>query len=190
MVQFSGSIPSPLQIAESTGDEATCIYITREKNTITASVFRLLDEHVDTAELPEQLSEKTNTSSNAEDTTAVKCPLRDHVINVEDVKTTMTIRGVRNRSPDEFGSFTKAPGDFHTEGYIMQCVARIMGPGGFYYVGRQVLNRVKVTPRSFNDIFNHGNFQRNFNAIEDFFWGVMTACVKEFQSSDFFHHII
>ena len=38
--------------------------------------------------------EKTNNSSNAEDTTAVKCPLRDHVINVGDVKTTMTIRGL------------------------------------------------------------------------------------------------
>ena len=183
---FPGNIPSPLQIAESIKDESiyNCIIEhIQEKNTITASVFELLDEHVDTAE---QLSEQANTSSNAEDTTAAKRPLRDHVITVGDVKTTMTIRGVRNRSPDEFGSFTEAPGDFHTQGYIMQCIARIMGPGGFYYVARQVLNRLKVTPKSFEDIFNHGNFQRNFNAIEDFFWGVMVACVKEFQSSAFF----
>ena len=98
----------------------------------------------------------------------------------------MTIRGVRNRSPDEFGSFTEAPGDFHTQGYIMQCIARIMGPGGFYYVARQVLNRVKVTPKSFDDIFNHGNFQRNFNAIEDFFLGSYGSMCKGISFIGFF----
>lgn len=58
---FSSSIPSPLQIAESIKDEAICNYIIeriRENNTITASVFQLLDEPVDT---PEQLSEQANT---------------------------------------------------------------------------------------------------------------------------------
>ena len=40
--------------------------------------------------------------------------------------------------------------------------------------------------KSSNDIFNHSNFQRYFKAIKDFFLGVMVACVKEFQSSDFF----
>ncbi|CAB4003461.1 Hypothetical predicted protein [Paramuricea clavata] len=131
------------QIAESIKDESiyNCIIEhIQEKNTITASVFELLDEHVDTAE---QLSEHANTSSNAEDTTAAKRPLRDHVITVGDVKTTMTIRGAS---------------------------------------AKQIESNTEIVRRH----FNHGNFQRNFNAIEDFFWGVMVACVKEFQSSTFF----
>ena len=111
---------------------------------------------------------------------------RERVITVGDVKTTMTIRGVHNRSPDEFGAFSETPGHFHTQGYIMQCIAKIMGPGGFYHVARQVLGRIKVTPDSFADIFKEGNFQRNFNAITDFYWGVMIACVVEFHASDDF----
>jgi hypothetical protein len=86
-------MPSPLQIAESIQDESiyNCIIEhIHEKNAITAYIFQLLDEHVDTAE---QLPEQANTSSNAEDTTAAKHPLKDHVITVGDVKTTMTIGG-------------------------------------------------------------------------------------------------
>lgn len=150
-------------------------------------VFQLLEEHSvkETDPSTEQMEIQVNTSSQTESATTAK-HAREQVITVGDVKTTMTIRGVRNRSPDEFGAFTETPGDFHAQGYVMQCIARIMGPGGFYHVARQMLDRVKVTPNSFVDIFKEGNFQRNFNAITDFYWGVMIAGVKEFQSSDNF----
>lgn len=98
------------------------------------NILSLLDEH--------KISRKEDTQG---DTAEKDAPAsranryKDFVITVGDVKTTMNIRGVRNRSPDEFGSFTEAPGDFHAQGYIMQCIAKIMGPGGLYYVMRQLL---------------------------------------------------
>ena len=59
-----------------------------------------------------ELQVKTST-----ETESVK-KMRERVITVGNVKTTMIIRGVRNRSPDEFGAFSETPGDFHTQGYI------------------------------------------------------------------------
>lgn len=113
------------------------------------------DTEMHTEEMELQVKTSTETES-------VK-KTRERVITVGDAKTTTTIRGVRNRSPDESPG---TPGDFHTQGYIIQCIAKIMGPGGFYHVARQVLGRIKVTPNSFADIFKEGNFQRNFNAIQ------------------------
>ena len=175
---FPGNIPAPIQFAKLIGNESICnLLMVKESETeaMKTSVFLLLDDNNEV----EMQHEAALTSPGTEKSTG-----REKVITVGDVKTTMTIRGVRNRSPDEFGAFTETPGDFHTQGYIMQCIARIIGPGGFYYVAKQVLNRVKVTPNSFVGIFKEGNFQRNFNALTDFYWGVMMACVKEFQSSD------
>ena len=37
-----------------------------------------------------------------------------------DVKTTTTTPGLRNRCPDEFGSFSETPRDFPTIGYCME----------------------------------------------------------------------
>lgn len=48
---------------------------------------------------------------------------------------------MRNRAPDEFSVFTEEPGDFHTKDYLMQCCGNILGPGGFYYVAKQLLGR-------------------------------------------------
>ena len=42
-------------------------------------------------------------------------------LTVGDAKSTSTLRGVRNRAPDEFGCFHDVPGDFHTQGYVMEC---------------------------------------------------------------------
>ena len=100
---------------------------------------------------------------------------------------TCTLRGVRNRAPDEFGLFREVPGDFHTQGYVMQeCLSRICGPGGFYYTIRQLLGRLKLTPKSFVDVFKEGNYERNKDALNDYFWGLCIAAVLSFVSSDFF----
>ncbi|CAB4016706.1 Hypothetical predicted protein [Paramuricea clavata] len=67
-------------------------------------------------------------------------------LTVGDAKSASTLRGVRNRAPDEFGSFKEVPGDFHTQACVMECLSFISRPGGFFYTIRQVL---KVTPKSF-----------------------------------------
>ena len=106
-------------------------------------------------------------------------------ITVGDAKSTSTLRGVRSRAPDEFGSFKEVPGDFHTQGYVMECLSRISGPGGFYYTIRQLLGRLKVTPKSFGvTLFKEGNYERNMDALNDYFWGLCIAAVASFRSSD------
>ena len=59
---------------------------------------------------------------------------RDSVIAVGDMKTITTTYGVRNRCPDEFGSFSETPGDFHTIGYSMEVTSRLYESSGFFYV--------------------------------------------------------
>ncbi|CAB3977430.1 Hypothetical predicted protein [Paramuricea clavata] len=113
--------------------------------------------------------------------------VRSHFnLTVGDAKSTSTLRGVRNRAPDEFGSFKEIPGDFHTQAYVMECLSRISGPGGFFYTIRQVLGRLKVTPKSFVDIFKEGNYERNMDALNNYFWGLCFAAVISFVSSDSF----
>ena len=54
----------------------------------------------------------------------------------------------------------------------MECLSRIRGSGGFFYTIRQVLGRLKVTPTSFIEIFKVGNYERNVDALNDYFWGL------------------
>ena len=50
-------------------------------------------------------------------------------LTVGDVKSTSTLRGVRNRAPNEFGSFKEVPGDFHTQAYVMNAFLVSAGLG-------------------------------------------------------------
>lgn len=61
----------------------------------------------------------------------------------------------------------------------MQCCGKILGPGGFYYVAKQLLGR-QVTSKSFQKIFKDGNLERCQDALKDFAWGLAIAAVKEF----------
>ncbi len=104
---------------------------------------------------------------------------RDRIITIGDVKTTVTTRGLKNRSPDEFGIFEETPGDFHALAYVMECIAKIFGPGGFYYIARHILGRLKVTPTSFENMFKEENYERNYEALINFYWGLGLALVKK-----------
>ena len=88
--------------------------------------------------------------------------VRKKVITFGDQKACSNVRSIRNRAPDEFSTFMEKPGDFHTEGYLAQCCGKILGPGGFYYVMRQLLGRHQVTSKSFQKIFK-GNLERNID---------------------------
>ena len=111
---------------------------------------------------------------------------RDRVIAVGDVKTTTTTRGLRNRCPDKFGSFSETPGDFHTIGYCMEIISRLYGSGGFFYVIRHILNRSKITTEAFDKIFKEEHYERCFESLNDFFWGLALAMVKSFEDSVYF----
>ena len=68
----------------------------------------------------------------------------------------------------------------------MECLAKIFGTAGFYYTSRQVLRRLKVTSNSFENMFKEENYERNYEALVDFYWGVGLAMVKQFEQSIFF----
>ena len=173
---FQGSIPSPVEMARAIGN---------------SDVIKILElqinyeyetwEHVERQLGVREVSNSTNlfrgtTEDIPESPTGKKEEEIRSTFNltVGDAKSTSTLRGVRNRAPDEFGCFRDVPGDFHTQGYVMECLARISGPGGFYYVMRQLLGRLKITPKSFVDIFKEGNYEPNMDALNSL--GSLYSC--------------
>ena len=62
----------------------------------------------------------------------------------------------------------------------------MLGPGGFYYVVRQMLGRKQVTSKSSRKIFKEGNLERCIDALKDFTWGLAIAVVKEFENLAYF----
>ena len=50
----------------------------------------------------------------------------DRILTIGDVKTTITIRGLKNHSPDKFGIFEETPGDFYALAYFRECLAKIL----------------------------------------------------------------
>ena len=64
----------------------------------------------------------------------------------------------------------------------MECLAKIFGTGGFYYIIRQILGLLKVTPNSFENMFK----EENYESLIDFYWGLGLALVKKFEQSDSF----
>ncbi|CAB3988923.1 D Chain D, consensus ankyrin repeat [Paramuricea clavata] len=162
---FQGNIPSPLQIA-----------------------MQIRNHEIDNTNSGKSVIIRNECDENsARGTWLVERTVVFGAVNrLGDVKSASTLRGVRNRAPDEFGSFKEVPGDFHTQAYVMECLSRISGPRGFFYTIRQVLGRLKVTPKSFVDIFKEGNYERNMDALNDYFWGLCFAAVISFVSSDLF----
>ncbi|CAB4013605.1 Hypothetical predicted protein [Paramuricea clavata] len=57
---------------------------------------------------------------------------------------------------------------------------------GFFYTLTQLLGQLKVTPKSFIDTFKEGNYERNMDALNDYFWGLCIASVASFRLSGFF----
>ena len=177
---FCGMLPSPKEMAEAMESEELMDYF-REK---------LRDEKEQLCNILRQLgleNQSLDAEVNMDDDSGHESKLNGRQCTlIADCKSCINVRGTRNRSPDEFENFQEVPGDFHTQGYIMECIARFAGPTGFYFICQQVLNRKRVTPKSFQKIFNEGNYQRNFNALVDVYWGTGIAAVKEFEASELF----
>ena len=182
---FRGLMPSPLQMAIKIGKQSIVDLIMRQQEFL-ESIQEKVQQSIS---LPEwESTNSTNENINDPDAESFEntVDMRKHCITVGDNKTTSNIRSVVQRAPQEYGSFTACPGGFHTTAYVMECVARQIGPGGFYYVIRMLLNRVKVTPSSFKNMFKEGNFQRNFDVLNDYYWGTLVAMVKKFAESEDF----
>ncbi len=195
---FPGHLPTPMEICEKLQHSElmailTNVYQQDEMQSIAhAMEFLNTEEHGcglvenDCETVEPSCSGQTEPSLSDSDESKTSSNARDKMITVGDVKTTVTTRGLKNRSPDEFGSFEETPGDFHAIAYVMECLAKIFGTAGFYYTARQVLGRLKVTPNSFENMFKEENYERNCEALVDFYWGVGLAMVKQFEQSIFF----
>ena len=192
---FPGNIPSPLQAALQQDTPWEIVKLLQDKSTEIKSQTALLAHEILTG--TEGMNADTNNTlnhnsvignPNQETNNSVRnlVGARDRVIAVGDVKTTTTTRGLRNRCPDEFGSFSETPGDFHTIGYCMEIISRLYGSGGFFYVIRHILNRSKITTEAFDKIFKEEHYERCFESLNDFFWGLALAMVKSFEDSVYF----
>lgn len=188
---FPGHLPTPMEICEKLQHSElmeiiTNVYKQDEMQSLAHAVeFLNTEEHacglVDYDTFSGQTEASSSDSGESKTSTS-----RDNIITIGDVKTTVTTRGLKNRSPDEFGIFEETPGDFHALAYVMECLAKIFGTAGFYYTARQVLGRLKVTPNSFENMFKEENYERNYEALVDFYWGAGIAMVKKFEQSVFF----
>ena len=198
---FPGHLPTPVQMSERLQQKEISsilktVFKQQEMQSISHAIEFLSITEIDTDILSENgcghdqiqltpsLSNESSEFSNQQEHKIKSA--RDRIITVGDVKTTVTTRGLKNRSPDEFGVFEETPGDFHALAYVMECLAKIFGPGGFYYIARHILGRLKVTPTSFENMFKEENYERNYEALIKFYWGLGLALVKKFEQSKFF----
>ena len=156
---FAGLIPSPLQRAESTNNDLIASLLknhigqdVQEEKAIFSAYLNSRTPGEPTANDPRgcHVQDASSYQDNSQ---------RKTVITFGDQKTCSNVRSVRNRAPDEFSVFTEKSGDFHTKGYLMQCCGKILGPGGFYYVAKQLLGR-QVTSKSFQKICKDANLER------------------------------
>ena len=182
---FPGSVISPLQCAEVIGNDTIFNRLKEVDERVTRLQEHLMNELMDghNNQCEHELVQTDSSSNQAQPHILGG---RKSVISIGDVKTTITTRGLKNRAPDEFGIFSGTPGDFHCIGYVMGCLAKIYGKGGLLYVVRQVLGRIKITSESFVSIFKDQNYERCFEAVTDFHWGLCIAAVIEFQLSKYF----
>ena len=181
---FSGLIPSPLRMAIRMGNQTIVDLMMRQQEFL-ESMQAKVRQSVSLSESV-SITANENTDKSDEESLTNKVDMRKYCITVGDNKSTSNVRSTVRRAPQEYGCFTASPGGFNTTVYIMECVARQIRPGGFYHVIRMLLNRVKVTPSSFKDIFKQDNFQRNFDALNDYYWGTLIAVVKKFAESESF----
>ena len=132
---FPGNIQSPLQAAynKTRLGKLSCKLLQHKSTEIKSQTALLAHEiltgtegmNADTNNTLNHNSEIGNPNQETNHSVRNLVGARDRVIAVGDVKTTTTTRGLRNRCPDEFGSFSETPGDFHAIGYCMEIISRL-----------------------------------------------------------------
>ena len=106
---------------------------------------------------------------------------------VGDQGTNKVLRGVKGRSEAAYGWCAEVPGDMHAKGYLYEVCKKVMSPGGFMHIIREVLGRVKVTDDSFGQKkFQEQNLSRIEEALRDVAFAFGMAAALEFRSSGSF----
>lgn len=106
---------------------------------------------------------------------------------VGDQGTNKVIRGVKSRSDAAYGWCAEVPGDMHAKGYLYEVCKKVMSPGGFMHIVREVLDRKKITDDSFGQKkFQEQNLNRIREALRDVAFAFGMAAVVEFRGSGSF----
>jgi hypothetical protein len=103
---------------------------------------------------------------------------------VGDQGTNKVLRGVKGRSEAVYGWCAEVPGDMHAKGYCYEVCKKVMTPGGFIHILRDVLLRKEITPESFGKKkFQEQNLKRIEEAVRDTSVAFGMAASIEFHKS-------
>ena len=95
------------------------------------------------------------------------------------------VRSVKIKS-GSYQNFCECPGDVHASGYISECMAKTLGPGGMYYCLKSVLHRKNNEVTFGTKKLQEGNLSSNFEACRDISMGFGLAAFHEFCNSEYY----
>lgn len=185
---FFSTMPSPHSIARQLGLKAATLMDKRLKtsNSINQELWKTFqcgkdeDVHVDVPDIEEQF---TADESYKYERRNEGC----RTLFVGDQGTNKVLRGVKGRSEAAYGWCAEVPGDMHAKGYLYEVCKKVMTPGGFMHIIRNVLERFKVTEDSFGQKkFQEQNLGRIDEAVRDIGFAFGMAAVLEFRNSGSF----
>lgn len=95
------------------------------------------------------------------------------------------IRSVKAKS-GKYDCFAENSGDLHTSGYVDECIAKCLGPGGMYFCLEKILCRKSNAETFGKKKFQDGNLQANSEACRDICYGYALGAFLEFKNSEFY----
>ena len=95
------------------------------------------------------------------------------------------VRSVKLKS-GLYQNFCECPGDLHASGYISECMAKTLGPGGMYYCLKTILHRKNNEETFGTKKLQEGNLSSNFEACRDISMGFGLAAFQEFLKSEYY----
>ena len=139
-------------------------------------------QNTEEIEQQESVSEKDKSDTNDE---AYRYERKSSLtLFVGDQGTNKVLRGVKGRSEAAYGWCAEVPGDMHAKGYCYEVCKKVMTPGGFVHILRDVLSRKKITPESFGKKkFQEQNLKRIEEAVRDTSVAFGMAASIEFHKS-------
>ena len=180
------TIPSPHSIARKLELEVANIMDEKLKAEIPTNIaIWETVQNKEEMEQPESVSEKDQSDANDE---AYQNERKSSLtLFVGDQGTNKVLRGVKGRSEAAYGWCAEVPGDMHAKGYCYEVCKKVMIPGGFMHILRDVLLRKKIIPESFGKKkFQEQNLKRIEEAIRDTSVAFgMAACIEFHKSASF-----
>lgn len=152
---FFGTIPSPLRIAM-----RLKLKVPIDMEEKLRSCNSVDKEHFQIFQLRE-VKENVPNVSNKERSSSVEHDKYNRgnkgcrTFFVGDQGTNKVVRGMKSRSDAAYGWCAEVPGDMHAKGYLYEVCKKVMFPGGFMHIIRELLDRKKIT----DDSFDRRNFK-------------------------------